>query len=100
MPQLNLSADELALVKVILKKNALTSETWAYGSRVNGNGHDASDLDLVIRNIDDLQKPIENMSQIKQAFIDSDLPFLVDLMDWACLPESYQEEIKKQHILV
>ena len=100
MPKLNLSPNDLAQVKAILKQYAPQLEAWAYGSRVKGNGHDASDLDLVIRNPDDLKKPIENLSALKQAFIDSDLPFLVDLMDWACLPVCFCEEIEKQHILV
>ncbi len=29
-----------------------TVEAWAYGSRVNGEAHDASDLDLVLRSAD------------------------------------------------
>ena len=100
MLQLNLSPDYLTQVKDILNQNAPGFEVWAYGSRVNGKGHDASDLDLVLRNPLHLQQPIDTLSQIKQSFIDSNLPFLVDVMDWACLPESYQEEIKKLHIIV
>jgi len=100
MPQLKLSLDYLLLVKAILKQNAPHLDVWAYGSRVNGNCHDASDLDLVLRNPDDLQKPLENLSQIKQSFIDSKLPILVDVMDWACLPDSFREEIEKRHVVV
>lgn len=100
MPHLNLSPNDLAEVKAILKQHLPEREVWAYGSRVNGKGHEASDLDLVIRNPSELQNPIENLAELKQAFIDSDLLFLVDLMDWACLPEHFREEIKKQHILI
>ncbi len=100
MPKLNLNADYLAQVKALLRKSAPNLEIWAYGSRVNGNAHDASDLDLVLRNPKNLQKPIDNLSQVKQAFIDSNLPILVDLMDWACLPDSYREEIEKRHVVV
>jgi len=100
MLQLNLSPDYLTQVKKILNQNAPGFEVWAYGSRVNGRGHDASDLDLVLRNPADLQQPIEHLSQLKQSFIDSNLPFLVDVMDWACLPVSYREEIKKRHIII
>ena len=100
MPKLNLSLIYLAQVKEILNQNAHGFEVWAYGSRVDGRSHDASDLDLVLRNPADLHQPIENLSQLKQSFIDSNLPFLVDVMDWACLPVSYREEIKKRHIIV
>lgn len=100
MPQLNLKSDFLVQVKTILKQYVPEFEVWAYGSRVNGDCHEASDLDLVVRNPKNLQKQTENLSQLKQAFIDSNLPFLVDLMDWANLPESYREEIKKRHVVV
>lgn len=98
MPKFNLNHDDIVQVKAILRQYAPELEVWAYGSRTNGNSHDASDLDLVLRNPADLQKPINNLAQIKQAFIDSDLPFLIDLMDWACLQESYREEIEKLHV--
>ncbi len=100
MPHLNLSPNDLAEVKAILKQHVPEREVWAYGSRVNGKGHDASDLDLVIRNPSELQNPIENLAELKQAFIDSNLPFLVDLMDWSGLPLHFREEIKKRHVLV
>lgn len=98
MLKLNVSHEDLIQVKAILKQYASGLEAWAYGSRIKGSAHDASDLDLVLRNPLDLQKPIDNLAQIKQAFIDSDLPFLIDLMDWAYLQDSYREEIDKQHV--
>ncbi len=100
MPRLNVSPEHLNQIKAILKQNAPNLEVWAYGSRINDSCHDASDLDLVIRNPNNLQKPMDNLSQIKQSFIDSNLPFLVDLMDWASLPTSYREEINKRHLPV
>ncbi len=100
MPKLDLHPDYLLQVKTILKQWAPHSEVWAYGSRVNGNCHDASDLDLVIRNPTALQKPTEHVAQLKQAFKDSELPIIVDLMDWAYLPESYRDEIKKKYVMV
>jgi len=100
MPQLNLNADYLTQVKTILKKYAPELEVWVYGSRINNHCHEASDLDLVIRNPENLQKTTNNLAQLKQAFIDSNLPILVDLMDWASLPDSYREEIEKHHLVI
>ena len=85
MPKLNLNADYLTQVKSLLR---------AYGSHVNGNAHDARDRDLVLRNPKNLQKPIDNLSQLKQIFIDSNLPILVNLMDWACLPDTGLSHLK------
>lgn len=40
------------------------------------------------------------MTTIEKAFVDSGLPFRVDIMDWAKLPESLQKQIKKEHDVV
>ena len=100
MPKLNLTSNDLAQVQAILKQHVPQTVVWAYGSRVNGNSHEASDLDLVIRNPDCLQKPQDNLATLKQAFINSDLPFLVDIMDWAYLPECYRTEIEKKQLVL
>jgi uncharacterized protein len=40
-----------------LRRYSPEAEVWAYGSRVNGDGHECSDLDLVLRNPSDLKNP-------------------------------------------
>ena len=100
MPKLDLEPDDQQQVKIILKQWAPNMEIWAYGSRVNGHSNDASDLDLVVRNPKCPQQPIEHLAQLKQTFKDSNLPIIVDLMDWASLPDSYRVEIKKRYIII
>ena len=100
MPKVELEHEQLNQVQTILKQWAPKAEVWAYGSRVNGQCHSASDLDLVIRNQPFLENPCKNLSQIKQAFQDSHLPILVDVMDWAYLPEAYRLEIEKLYVVV
>jgi len=68
-------------------------EVWAYGSRVNGGAHDGSDIDLVIRG-KDLQKiDISEMALLKEKIEESNVPVLVEIRDWARLPESFHTEI-------
>ena len=40
------------------------------------------------------------MTAIEKSFVYSGLPFRVDVIDWAKLPESLQEQIKKEHEVV
>lgn len=52
-------------------------EVWAYGSRVNGDAHEGSDLDLVIRTPDLRKMPVDVLSppqiiQIKRHFAQPD----------------------------
>jgi uncharacterized protein len=57
MLKLNLKPDHLRLLLDILKAHAPEAEVWAYGSRVNGRGHEGSDLDLVVRSPANLDQP-------------------------------------------
>ena len=100
MPLLELQPEYLNQIKTILRENATGLEIWAYGSRVKGNSHDASDLDLVLRNPQDLLKSTHALSQLKQSFRDSDLPFLVDIMDWSSLSDDYRNEILKHYVII
>ena len=75
-------------------------EVWAYGSRVNGQSHDGSDLDLVLRS-PDLQKiPVGRIADFKDILQESDLPFLVEARDWARLPRSFHREIEREYAVL
>lgn len=92
-PMLDLRPEWLESVRKLLAVHLPDAEVWAYGSRVQGTSHDASDLDLVVRNPVDPSKPQPNLSLLKQALSDSNLPILVDVLDWALIPESFRNEI-------
>lgn len=100
MTALDLAESELVTVRNILAAHVPHAEVWAFGSRVSGGAHPGSDLDLVIRNPNDLERAEQGLSALKAAFSESDLPFLVDVVDWARLPESFQREIDRGHIVV
>ncbi|QVL48394.1 MAG: nucleotidyltransferase domain-containing protein [Thiocapsa sp.] len=54
-PTLDLSPRHLGELRRLIAAYLPNSEVWAYGSRVNGTGHDTSDLDLAVRNPQDLK---------------------------------------------
>lgn len=72
-------------------------EVWAYGSRVNGRAHDGSDLDLVVRTHDLSPMSLEQYAMIIDLIHDSLIPILVDVKDWARLPDYFHDEIKKNY---
>ena len=84
----------------LLHDQVPNAEVWAYGSRVNGDGHAASDLDLVLRNPRDPYLATDALGDLKEAFIESNLPIRVDVMDWARIPESFHREIERAHVVV
>jgi predicted nucleotidyltransferase len=76
------------------------AEVWAYGSRVNGHAHEGSDLDLVVRNPDRLDQPQRQLYLLRDALTESNLPILVEVLDWARIPEDMRREIERQHLVI
>ena len=72
-------------------------EVWAYGSRVDGTAHEGSDLDLVIMGQNREKIPVETFLELKDKIRNSNIPILVDLFDWARLPESFHKNIEACH---
>ncbi len=91
--------DHLETVQRLLSLHFEGMEVWAHGARVTGvDLTPETELELVAISEDPLS--FEVMTAVEKAFVDSDLPFRVDIMDWAKLPESLQKQIKKEHVVV
>lgn len=75
----------------------LPIEVWAYGSRIDGTAHEGSDLDLVIRTKNLSSLPLNVFADICEQIKDSNIPILVELRDWAMLPENFLRNIEKNH---
>lgn len=67
-----------------------------YGSRVTGQAHDASDLDLALMAPGNQPIPLSQLDEFREAVNDSNIPILVDARDWARLPKSFHAEIEKE----
>ncbi|MFP4162869.1 MAG: nucleotidyltransferase family protein [Chitinispirillaceae bacterium] len=96
--QIDISLQELNLVKRILQEHVPEYEVHAFGSRVQGRTERNSDLDLVIMTEKPL--PILTLADLKEAFSESDLPFRVDVVDWASTTENFRKIIEKQAVRV
>ena len=92
MPPLDLKERHLAMVRAILDAHVPGCEVWVYGSRAAGAAKPYSDLDLVI--VDKEPLPVRTLALLENAFEESDLPFRVDVVDWAHLSESFRAVIE------
>jgi uncharacterized protein len=72
-------------------------EVWAFGSRVSGTATEGSDLDLVVRSAESAEIALTGL---KAAFRDSNLPFRVELLDWATIPETFRHEIRNNYVVI
>ena len=92
--QIDITPEERAIVLRILNEIVPDREVRAFGSRVTGKAKPFSDLDLAIMGDEPL--PLETRAQLKEAFSESDLPWKVDLMDWALIDIEFQNIISKK----
>ena len=100
MYELKLNPEDLTLVRAIIVKYVPDKVVLAFGSRVSGHAHDGSDLDLVVINPKHPSKPEECIVQLKEAFIESNLPILVDIIDWAVVSEKFHQEIRRAYKII
>ena len=87
------------MVETLLREYVPDAEVWAYGSRINGESHEGSDLDLALRSptLEPLGAPF---TDLVEAFRESNIPILVQASDWAMLPESFRNEIARSHVVL
>ncbi len=97
---LHLSERHRETLLALLRKHLPDVEAWAYGSRVNGRSHDGSDLDIVLRGPGLAKIPEIRLAGFEYALQESRIPFLVDVRDWASLPERFHLEIEREHVVL
>ncbi len=100
MANLDLRPEWLSMIQQILTIHLPETEVLAYGSRVSGAAHDGSDLDLVARNPLNPLVPVANLGEVRDTFSESNLPILVDIQDWARIPDSFREEIERTGVVI
>lgn len=75
-------------------------EVWAYGSRVTGESHDGSDLDLVLRGPELKEVDIGRLGDFTEAVEVSTIPFIVEARDWARIPKYFHDAILENYVVL
>lgn len=90
---LHVSAEELKILQEILQDHP---GCVVFGSRVKGTYQEYSDLDLCF--IRDVPVTSKEVSLLKEACEQSDLPFIVDIIDYHKVSDSFKKIIDKDKI--
>ena len=98
MQLLDMRPDHIELVQRILRQHVPSAEVLAFGSRAKWLARDTSDLDLCIRATAALS--FEKMGTLREAFEESNLPYKVDVVDWATTSESFRKIIERDKVVV
>jgi type I restriction enzyme S subunit len=85
-------------VRDILRRRVPGYEVWAFGSRARGAAKRYSDLDLAI--ISDTALPLGIGADLADDFSESDLPWRVDVVDWATTSPAFRAIIAHDKVVV
>jgi type I restriction enzyme, S subunit len=97
-PLIDMPPEHWVIVRDILKQHVPQYEVWAFGSRATGKAKKFSDLDLTI--ITHHPLPLQVSADLKEAFSESDLPWKVDLVDWASTQDSFRQMIQRDKVVL
>ena len=85
---IDLEPQYLSTVKAVLDAVVPGVCVSAFGSRVTGRAKRHSDLDLALQG----EQPLDwrQLASLREAFEESDLPFRVDVVDWAACSTQFK----------
>lgn len=95
---LDIEARHWGMLQAILAQHLPDREVWAFGSRTKGTAKPHSDLDLVVLGAAPLG--IATQAALTEALSESDLPWRVDVVDWATCTSAFQALIAQHHVVV
>ncbi|STZ76201.1 nucleotidyltransferase family protein [Bergeriella denitrificans] len=98
MSNLDIKPEELAIVRRILSRHIPQYEVRAFGSRAKGTAKPYSDLDLAVMTGQPLS--LAEHAALSDDFSQSDLPWKVDIVDWAATGEAFRNVIARQYIVI
>ena len=90
---IQLTTPQLTTVRAIWRRHIPDRQVLVFGSRAQGKAKPFSDLDLAIMGLKPLT--LAESSALQSAFSASDLPFKVDLVDWASVSDEFRRVIKQ-----
>lgn len=97
MDNIIIKPEYLDILINIFDKYCSNAEIWAYGSRVNGDAHSGSDLDITVR---DFHAPDKNIYELREIIRESNIPFIVDINLFDNLPDSFKSEIERNYVVI
>ena len=94
---IDITAEQRKTVLALLARHLPNTTAWVYGSRVKWTSRPESDLDLVV-----FATPEQagRVSDLREAFEESNLAFRVDLFVWDEVPEQFRKQIEAEHVVL
>ncbi|MCY4644944.1 MAG: nucleotidyltransferase domain-containing protein [Bacteriovoracales bacterium] len=92
--------DKAEIIKIAGRVLSASVEVLAYGSRVDGTAYDTSDLDLALRSKGGHSIDTKELAAFRQSLHDSNIPILIQVVDWNTIPENFRQNILKNYVVL
>jgi predicted nucleotidyltransferase len=97
-PKIAIAPEETQIVLRILESRIPDRSVWVFGSRAKNRARRRSDLDLAIGGSEPL--PLNLTIDLKEDFLESDLPYFVDLVDVNAISPEFRARIQRDFVLI
>ena len=98
MKPIDIGPSDLGTVRRVLREHVPGLEVWAFGSRVSWTARGTSDLDIALMTTEPLDAM--RLAEMREAFVQSDLPFRVDIVDWSPTSKFFRRVIEQDHVML
>ncbi len=95
---IDIEKKHLQFVKSVFKNIIPEVNIWVFGSRIKNNAKKHSDLDLVLIGKEKIDQ--ETIDLLNNKFSESDLPFIVDIIDWNNITDSFKKIILENYVVL
>ena len=94
---IDITVGQRKAVLALLERQLPNTTVWVYGSRAKWTARPQSDLDMVVFATPEQASRVSNL---REAFEESNLPFRVDLFVWDAVPERFRKQIEAEHVVL
>jgi predicted nucleotidyltransferase len=98
MTNKGISEEELKIIKSTLQPYQQDYDFFMYGSRINGNFSKNSDLDILVKGAKKIS--VDAAEKIQKEFDESDLSFIVHLMDFYDMDTGFYASLKNNLVKI
>lgn len=91
--------DKKSLISIVKRTIQQPVKLWAFGSRVTGDAHDTSDLDLVLISKNE-KINIDDLMNLKDSLKKSNIPIIIQVLDWNRIPTSFHDNILNNYEVI
>ena len=95
---IDLEPTYLQEIRRILLEHVPDYEVRLFGSRIIGQARKYSDLDLALVGKEKIDW--RKLEALKDAFAESDLPIMIDVLDWNAISDEFRKVIERKYEVI